>query len=100
RAVRLAVSAPFRCALMAPAQTRMAADLARVPFRDTAVPVVNNADARAVRTAGECRDGLVRQVSAPVRWQGGVERLAREGVTPCVEVGRGAVRSGVRRRLG
>ena len=99
RAVRLAVSAPFHCALMAPAQTRLAADLARVPFRDAAVPVVNNADARAVRTAGECRDGLVRQVSAPVRWQEGVERLAREGVTIFVEVGPGTVLSGLVRRI-
>jgi [acyl-carrier-protein] S-malonyltransferase len=99
RAVRLAVSAPFHCALMAPAQARLAADLARVPFRDAAVPVVNNADARAVRTAGECRDGLVRQVSAPVRWQEGVERLAREGVTTFVEVGPGTVLSGLVRRI-
>jgi [acyl-carrier-protein] S-malonyltransferase len=99
RAVRLAVSAPFHCALMAPAQARLAADLARVPFRDAAVPVVNNADARAVRTAGECREGLVRQVSAPVRWQEGVERLAREGVTTFVEVGPGTVLSGLVRRI-
>jgi [acyl-carrier-protein] S-malonyltransferase len=99
KAVRLAVSAPFHCALMAPAQTRLAADLARVPFRDAAVPVVNNADARAVRTADECRDGLVRQVSAPVRWQESVERLAREGATTFVEVGQGTVLSGLIRRI-
>jgi [acyl-carrier-protein] S-malonyltransferase len=99
KAVRLAVSAPFHCALMAPAQTRLAADLARVPLRDAAIPVVNNADARAVRTADECRDGLVRQVSAPVRWQESVERLAREGATTFVEVGQGTVLSGLIRRI-
>lgn len=99
KAVRLAVSAPFHCALMAGAQTRLAADLARVPFRDAAVPVVNNADARAVRTAAECRDGLVRQVSAPVRWQESVERLARDGATTFVEVGQGTVLSGLLRRI-
>ena len=84
---------------MAPAQKRLAADLAQVPFRDAAVPVVNNADARAVQTADECRDGLVRQVSAPVRWQESVERLAREGATTFVEVGQGTVLSGLVRRI-
>src|SRR6185295_19321776 len=79
KAVRLAVSAPFHCALMAPAQECLAADLARVPFRDAQVPLVNNVDARVVWGAGECREGLVRQVSAPVRWQAVVERLGGEG---------------------
>jgi [acyl-carrier-protein] S-malonyltransferase len=99
KAVRLAVSAPFHCALMAPAQARLAADLARVPFRNAAVPLVNNADARVVRTAEECREGLVRQVSAPVRWQEGVELLARQGATAFVEVGPGTVLSGLVRRI-
>jgi len=68
RAVLLPVSAPFHCALMEPAQERMAADLSRIPFRDPEVPLVNNVDARMVRAAAECREGLVRQVSAPVPW--------------------------------
>lgn len=95
RAVRLPVSAPFHCALMMPAQTRLAGDLERVPFRDPEVPLVNNVDARAVRTAAECRDGLVRQVSAPVRWQESVELLVREGVDTMIEVGPGTVLSGL-----
>jgi [acyl-carrier-protein] S-malonyltransferase len=60
---------------------------------------VNNADARIVRTAEQCREGLVRQVSAPVRWQEGVELLARQGVTTFVEVGPGAVLSGLVNRI-
>jgi [acyl-carrier-protein] S-malonyltransferase len=99
KAVRLAVSAPFHCALMAPAQARVAEDLARVPFRDAEVPVVNNVDARVVRGAGECREGLVRQVSAAVRWQQSVERLAQEGATAFVEVGPGTVLSGLVKRI-
>jgi [acyl-carrier-protein] S-malonyltransferase len=99
KAVRLAVSAPFHCALMAPAQQRLAIDLARLPFRNPAVPLVNNADARIVRSAEQCREGLVRQVSAPVRWQEGVELLARQGVTTFVEVGPGAVLSGLVNRI-
>jgi [acyl-carrier-protein] S-malonyltransferase len=98
KAVRLAVSAPFHCALMAPAQTRLARDLSRVPFQDPGVPVVNNVDARAVRTAGEAREGLVRQVSAPVRWQEGMELLEREAVSTFVELGPGTVLSGLIKR--
>jgi [acyl-carrier-protein] S-malonyltransferase len=99
RALRLAVSAPFHCALMAPAQTRLADDLARVSFHDAEVPLVNNVDARVVRAADECRDGLVRQVSAPVRWQECVEVLAREGATTFVEVGPGHVLSALVKRI-
>ena len=95
RAVRLPVSAPFHCALMKPAQERLRADLGALAFRDPSLPLVNNVDARVVRTAAECRDGLVRQVSAPVRWQESVERLAREGVDAFVEVGPGTVLSGL-----
>jgi [acyl-carrier-protein] S-malonyltransferase len=99
RAVRLPVSAPFHCALMAPAQKRLQADLAAVEIRDPEVPLVNNVDARVVRTAAGCRDGLVRQVSAPVRWQECVETLVREGVDTFVEVGPGAVLSGLIKRI-
>jgi [acyl-carrier-protein] S-malonyltransferase len=99
RAVRLPVSAPFHCALMKPAQDRLAPELAALAFRDPEVPLVNNVDARAVRDGDACRDGLVRQVSGPVRWQESVERLAREGVDVFVEVGPGAVLSGLVRKI-
>jgi [acyl-carrier-protein] S-malonyltransferase len=99
RAVRLPVSAPFHCALMMPAQERLAADLASVALVDPATPLVNNVEARTVRTAAECRDGLVRQVSAPVRWQDCVERLAAEGVSTFVEVGPGQVLAGLIKRI-
>ena len=98
RAVPLAVSAPFHCALMRPAEQRLAADLGRLSFADPQVPVVNNVDAEAVRTGEQCREALVRQVSAPVRWQQCVEKLAGEGVTTFVEVGPGTVLSGLVRK--
>ena len=99
RAVRLPVSAPFHCALMKPAQDRLAPDLAALAFRDPAVPLVNNVDARVVREGEACREGLVRQVSGAVRWQASVELLAREGVTTFVEVGPGTVLSGLVRKI-
>ncbi len=98
RAVRLAVSAPFHCALMEPAQARLAVELSALAFGEPEIPLVNNVDARVVRTGEECREGLVRQVSGAVRWQESLERLAREGVTTFVEVGPGTVLSGLVRK--
>jgi len=89
RAIRLPVSAPFHCALMKPAQERLARDLEGITFSAPSVPLVNNVDAVVVRAAEACRDGLVRQVSGTVRWQESVERLVREGVDTFVEVGPG-----------
>jgi [acyl-carrier-protein] S-malonyltransferase len=99
RAVRLPVSAPFHCALMKPAQDRLASDLARLPFAEAGTPLVNNVDAAVVRTGEQCREGLVRQVSGTVRWQESVERLVREGVGTFVEVGPGTVLSGLVRKI-
>ena len=99
RALPLPVSAPFHCALMQPAQDRLAVDLAGLVFGEPAVPLVNNVDAQVVRTGAECRDGLVRQVSAPVRWQQSVELLVREGVDTFVELGAGGVLSGLVKRM-
>ena len=99
RALRLPVSAPFHCALMMPAQERLARDLAALSFAEPAVPLVNNVDATVVRSAAAARDGLVRQVSGTVRWQESVERLVREGVDTFVEVGPGTVLSGLIKKI-
>ena len=99
RALLLPVSAPFHCALMAPAQERMAHDLGTLPFRDLSVPLACNVDARLVRSAADVRDGLVRQVSGAVRWQESVELLVREGVSTFVEIGPGTVLSGLVKKI-
>lgn len=99
RAVRLAVSAPFHCSLMRPAQERLAGDLQGLDFREPEVPVVNNVDAREAGSGAACRDALVRQVSAPVRWQESVERLVGLGVDTFVEVGPGTVLSGLVKKI-
>jgi [acyl-carrier-protein] S-malonyltransferase len=99
RAVPLPVSAPFHCALMAPVQERLARDFAAIVFRDPEVPLVNNVDALVIETADDCREGLVRQVSAPVRWLEVVETLARAGVDTVIEVGPGTVLSGLVKKI-
>jgi [acyl-carrier-protein] S-malonyltransferase len=95
RAIALKVSAPFHCALMLPAQERLAADLDEVEFKDLSVPLVTNVDAAVIRTGAEARAALVRQVSSPVRWRESMELLSREGVGLFVEVGPGKVLSGL-----
>src|ERR671921_1456425 len=98
RAIPLKVSAPFHCALMLPAQERLAADLDSVEFKDLGVPLVTNVDAAAIRTGAEARAALVRQVSQPVRWRESVELLSREGADTFVEVGPGKVLGGLVRQ--
>jgi [acyl-carrier-protein] S-malonyltransferase len=99
RAVPLQVSAPFHCALMKPAEDRLAPELRAVAARDPRVPVVANVDAQPKRAAGESIDGLIKQVSSPVRWESVVQRLASEGVTHYVEVGPGKALSGMIKRI-
>jgi [acyl-carrier-protein] S-malonyltransferase len=99
RAVLLAVSAPFHCSLMKPAQEQLAVDLNATEFRDLAVPLVNNWQAKVIHTGAEARDGLYQQVPNPVRWAESIRKLASEGVTRFVEVGAGGVLTGLLRNI-
>ncbi len=99
RAVRLPVSGPFHCALMAPAARRLVVDLESVTFRDPSVPVVANVSARPVPTGEEARRALADQVTACVRWVESVRALSDMGVTQAVEVGPGRVLSGLIKRI-
>lgn len=99
RVIPLTVSAPFHCALMAPAQERLAPELRALATRDPRVPVVANVDAEPRYDAAASIEALIRQVSAPVRWEDSVRRLASEGVTAYVEVGPGTVLSGLIRKV-
>ena len=95
RAILLQVSAPFHCALLAPAEKRLGPELDSCSFADPHCPVVTNVDARLVTTAAAARDALKRQVSRPVRWQESVEKMLTEGVDTFVELGPGKVLSGL-----
>jgi [acyl-carrier-protein] S-malonyltransferase len=99
RAVKLNVSAPFHCALMKPAQNRLAADLNEVRFDDLQTPLVTNVDANPIKTGGEACDSLIRQVSHPVRWLESVEFLSSHGVQTFIEIGPGKVLSGLVRQI-
>jgi [acyl-carrier-protein] S-malonyltransferase len=99
RAVLLPVSAPFHCSLMAPAQERLGHDLDAITFRDLEIPLVNNWEAREIRTGAEARRGLFEQVPNPVRWVDTIRYLASQGVTRCIEVGAGGVLTGLLRSI-
>jgi [acyl-carrier-protein] S-malonyltransferase len=98
RVIKLKVSAPFHCALMKPAQDRLAADLERLRFNEPAMPVITNVDVRPTTAPGELRDALVRQVSSPVRWLESMQLLMQQGVATFVEAGPGKVLSGLMRQ--
>jgi [acyl-carrier-protein] S-malonyltransferase len=99
RVVALAVSAPFHCALMAPAQERLTPELRALTVHAPRVPIVANVDAEPKRDARAAIEALVQQVASPVRWEAVVSRLASEGVTTYVEVGPGTVLSGLVRKI-
>jgi [acyl-carrier-protein] S-malonyltransferase len=99
RVIPLPVSAPFHCALMKPAEARLAPELRALDVHHPRVPVVANVDAELKRDGASAIEALVRQVSSAVRWEDVVRRLASEGVTAYVEVGSGTGLSGLIRKI-
>jgi [acyl-carrier-protein] S-malonyltransferase len=99
RVIPLAVSAPFHCALMKPAEERLARDLRALTAQAPRVPVVANADAEPKRDAAASIEALIRQVSAPVRWEQVVQRLIADGARTFVELGPGSVLAGLVKKI-
>jgi [acyl-carrier-protein] S-malonyltransferase len=100
RAVMLAVSAPFHCALMAPARERLVPHLEAATFSDPRLPVVTNVDAQPVTTGAAAREALERQVDGAVRWVDSVRWMVDSGgVARFLEIGPGKVLSGLIRRI-
>jgi len=99
KAVSLPVSAPFHCALMQPAQDRLARDLGALTFQNPSCPVVCNVDAAVVGSAEASRDALIRQVTGTVRWEPSVRLLIEKGASLFIEVGPGKVLWGLMRQI-
>jgi [acyl-carrier-protein] S-malonyltransferase len=99
RAILLPVSAPFHCALMAPAAEVMAIELAQVHIAAPVVPVVANVLAEPVVDPGQIRQLLVSQVTSMVRWRETVSWLGIQNVTDIWELGAGKALSGMVRRI-
>jgi [acyl-carrier-protein] S-malonyltransferase len=99
RAMPLPVSAPFHCALMVPAGERLAAALEDIAVKPMTLPVITNVEATPNQDATRVRDLLVKQVSAPVRWEESVATMSGMGVQQFVEIGPGKVLSGLVKRM-
>lgn len=99
RAIKLNVSAPFHCALMLPAQAKLAEDLQEINFVDLRFPIIENVSAEANTKGERVRAALTEQVSNPVRWARSVENLITQGVTTFVEAGAGKILSGLVRQI-
>jgi len=99
RALPLPVSAPFHCALMKPAEERLKPLLDDAPFKDLWMSLVSNVDASPIGTATAVRNALVRQVASPVRWVESVQKMVSMGVRRFVEIGPGAVLTGLIKRI-
>ena len=99
RAIMLPVSAPFHCALMQPAQDRLARDLTALTFHRMEAPVATNVDARLISDPEPARQALIRQVTGAVRWAECMRALIERKVEAFVEIGPGKVLSGLMRQI-
>jgi [acyl-carrier-protein] S-malonyltransferase len=99
RVIALKVSAPFHCALMAPAQARLEPELRALTVQAPRVPVIANIDGQPRRDGASSIDALVAQVSGAVRWEDVIGYLVSAGVRAYVEVGPGTVLAGLVRKI-
>jgi [acyl-carrier-protein] S-malonyltransferase len=99
RSILLPVSAPFHCALMAPAAETMAAALAAAELQAPSVPVIANVAAAPISNPDDIRSSLVAQVTGMVRWRESILWMAQNGINKVVEVGSGKVLSGMNKRI-
>jgi [acyl-carrier-protein] S-malonyltransferase len=99
KAMLLPVSAPFHCALMAPAADRLAETLKSITISSPTVPVVTNVEGEPNSDEGRVGELLVKQVCAPVLWDGSVLKMAELGVSRFIEIGPGKVLSGLVKRI-
>lgn len=99
KAIPLPVSVPVHTPLMQVAADRLAKDVAATVWSDLSAPLVNNADARALRSAAEVQASLIRQLPSPVLWEDSIRVMSGMGVKTFVEVGPGAVLTGLIKRI-
>ncbi len=99
KAIPLKVSAPFHCALMAPAARAVETALSKLTLEAPRFPVVANVSAQANLDAEEAKSLLVRQIDGPVLWEQTIALMAEAGVTHALEIGPGKVLAGLVKRI-
>jgi [acyl-carrier-protein] S-malonyltransferase len=99
KVIPLAVSVPSHCIMMNQAGERLAQELEKVTINDLHNPIVNNADAKFIRTADEIRTSLIKQISSPLYWEDSIMAMADKGYDTFIEIGPGKVLSGLVKRI-
>ena len=99
KAIPLKVSAPFHCALMAPAARAVEAELAKLALGALAFPVIANVTASPNQATEAAKSLLVRQIDGPVLWEQTIASMAESGVTHALEIGPGKVLAGLVKRI-
>lgn len=99
KAIVLKVSAPFHCALMAPAVETMRQALAEITIHAPSIPVIANVTGEPNLSKDEIIPLLIRQVDGTVQWEGTIRRMVSEGVTRACELGPGKVLAGLAKRI-
>ena len=99
RALPLPVAGAYHSPLMASAQPKLEAELARVTWRDPVVPVISNVTAQPHGGPGAIRGRLVEQVTSSVRWEESMRYLIGQGFTRFIELGPGRALSGFLKRI-
>jgi [acyl-carrier-protein] S-malonyltransferase len=99
KVVPLTVSVPSHCAMMKQAGDRLAKELETVTISDLRIPIVNNADAKFVRTAAELRPSLIKQISSPLFWEDSIKTMIADGCDTFIEIGPGKVLTSLVRRI-
>ncbi len=96
---KLKVSAPFHCPLMEPAATELASELEALSIADPKWPVISNVEATPNTDGGRVKELLVKQVTAPVKWEASVRKMVELGVKEMMEIGRGKTLTGLIKRI-
>jgi [acyl-carrier-protein] S-malonyltransferase len=99
KVIPLSVSVPSHCILMKQAGERLSQELEKVKILDLNIPIVNNADAKFIRTGAELRRSLVKQISSPLYWEDSIMHMVAEGFDTFIEIGPGKVLSGLVKRI-
>jgi [acyl-carrier-protein] S-malonyltransferase len=99
RAIALAVSVPSHCKLMNGASERLGELLGTIELKDPFIPLVNNADAKFLKTAEEIKPSLIRQLNSPLLWEDSIKAIYASGIDTFIEVGPGKVLSGLIKRI-
>jgi [acyl-carrier-protein] S-malonyltransferase len=99
KVIPLSVSVPSHCIMMKQAGERLAQELDKVTISDLNHPIVNNADAKFIRTAEDIRTSLIKQISSPLFWEDSILNMADNGYDTFIEIGPGKVLSGLVKRI-